>query len=505
MAKVLPVRTRTVVSTFAAIVLLMLAPCAQAVYDPVFDSGFETVPRYYVSAALGSDANPGTLARPWKTINRAVHADNGAPAGSTVYVAAGTYNEQVVVARDKMRLIGYKATPGDQPPILVNLAIDPATLDHGYAFDPADMPLLDGRDRTTGVGIEMSGRHGITLKNFSIRNYAYGVTAGRVGDPDFIEGDLVDNVNISSIGNLDADYSGIGMWFGMIAPRKFSNGNRVTNSLIVNVGAEGLDIVGNGNEANNVRVYGAESTNATDYYIIVWGNYNRVSNSYIWHKLGTPHWSHGYTVKDNADQLAGGSRMLSEHNVFENDVAVNMGESFAVRHRGVRYNTFINSTAYGPLGLPGGCGDDVGTDGSAIQIRDGARYNQFIGIKAYDTCRPLTITESVEDEIDDGMPHAPNQNVIDNLYSLHSGEAVYLSNSDHVSDAGDNIIKNSQFLQVKWPFVINLPPGNLRFIDTDFDGDGSDPIFGWGTYQTELLQSQFTGCTFTNFPLPNWW
>ena len=488
----------------ASMGLLALSHPARAAYDPVFRTGFETVPTYYVSATSGSNSFPGTLAQPWKTINRAVNAANGAPAGSTVYVAAGTYSEKVVVARDDITLIGYRTTPGDQPPVLANQPIDPATLDGGLAFDPDDMPLLDGGDRTVGIGIEISERQGITLRNLQIRNYAKGVTAGHAGDQTTIEGALLDNINVSNIGDVNADYSGIGIWLGMVEPGKYSNGDRVSNSLIVNAAAEGLDIVGNGNEVDNVRVYDAEMANATDYYVTVYGSYNRVSNSYIWHKLGAPHSSHGYTIKDNGDQRGGGPRVLSEHNVFANNVAVNMGESFTVRHRGVRYNTYIDSTAYGPWGQPGGC-DGFANTGNAIQIRDGASHNQFINIKAYNNCIPLMISESVEDEVDDGMPFIPSQNVIDNLYSEHSVRAIDLSNGDHATDAGDNTIRNSQFLQVKWPFVIDLPPGNLRFGNSTFEGDGSDPIFGWGAYLDDLQHSQFTDCTFTGFPLPGGW
>jgi len=45
----------------------------------------------YVSKT-GSDANPGTYASPWKTIQ---HAANEAIAGDTVYVLAGTYHESI--------------------------------------------------------------------------------------------------------------------------------------------------------------------------------------------------------------------------------------------------------------------------------------------------------------------------------------------------------------------------------------------------------------------------
>jgi hypothetical protein len=48
----------------------------------------------FVVAPNGDDANPGTLARPWRTIQKAA---NVAPPGSTVAIRGGTYRERVVV------------------------------------------------------------------------------------------------------------------------------------------------------------------------------------------------------------------------------------------------------------------------------------------------------------------------------------------------------------------------------------------------------------------------
>src|SRR3954454_1673410 len=55
----------------------------------------ELLSTYYVSTT-GGDANPGTLAAPFKTIQRAA---NAASAGDTVIVRAGTYRETVRVPR----------------------------------------------------------------------------------------------------------------------------------------------------------------------------------------------------------------------------------------------------------------------------------------------------------------------------------------------------------------------------------------------------------------------
>ncbi len=54
-----------------------------------------TATTYYISTT-GNDSNSGTLASPWKTIQKAA---NMMVAGDTVYIRAGTYKEQVVPAR----------------------------------------------------------------------------------------------------------------------------------------------------------------------------------------------------------------------------------------------------------------------------------------------------------------------------------------------------------------------------------------------------------------------
>lgn len=58
---------------------------------PIFALQVGYAANHYV-ATTGNDTNPGTLASPWKTIQKAV---NASAAGSTVFVRGGTYNEKV--------------------------------------------------------------------------------------------------------------------------------------------------------------------------------------------------------------------------------------------------------------------------------------------------------------------------------------------------------------------------------------------------------------------------
>jgi hypothetical protein len=66
---------------------------------------------YYV-APTGTDSNPGTQSQPWQTIQKA--ADT-LVAGDTVYVRAGTYEEQVIPLNSGSagNYITYAAYPGE--------------------------------------------------------------------------------------------------------------------------------------------------------------------------------------------------------------------------------------------------------------------------------------------------------------------------------------------------------------------------------------------------------
>jgi len=462
---------------------------------------------FYVSASTGDDSNPGTLAQPWRTINRAVNRSSGVPAGSVVYVAAGSYSEKVVVQRDGISLIGYKSTPGDQPPILADAPINPDNGDPVFPeFDPEDMPLLDGGDRASGIAISLQGRQKVTVRNFNIRNYAYGLIAGN-DDRAFVEGHNINNVNVSTIGDTTADYSGIGIGLGSLST-SFSNGNRVRNALIINCCAEGFKINGDDNRARNIHVYSTEGETeeaSTDYYVLVSGSRNRVRQSYIWRQPGSAHAGHGFTVKDNADQRVGGPLIGATDNVFKDDVAVYMGESFCVRHRGVRNNKFINCTAYGNYdGQSESCGD-----GNGIVLRDGASSNQFIGTRMINTCVAIAIGDSVEDEHDPTPEVSASNNRIIGAKVENSYIGMFYSDYDPIRETGNNVISDSTFKLTRFMFIALRPAQDMRYVNTTFGGtEGTDHPSGWfrnGDFEADIVRGQFTGCKFDHIDLPPDW
>lgn len=500
----MPARHRNIL---VGLVLALVPVLAHAVYDPILRTGFESTPTFYV-AGNGNNANPGTLVQPWKTINRAVRDANGAPAGSIVYVKAGTYHEQVIIERDDIQLIGYTSVPGDQPPILANAPINP---DNGNpvfpAFNPNEMPLLDGGNRASGIGMNLRDRRRITVRNFNLRNYAYGLIAGS-SSRTFVESHLLDNVNVSTIGDITAEYSGIGIGLGSMSTQ-FSNGSRVQNALIINAAAEGLKLSGDDNEARNIRVYSTEGgteESSTDYYVIVTGSRNRILDSYIWRQPGSAHAGHGYTIKDNADQLAGGPLIEPTENWFEHNVAVNMGEGYVVRHRGVHHNVFFDNTAYGPYdGFSESC-----NGGNGIAMRDGARSNDFYAMHIINGCQAISISDSSEDEALPSPLVAASANrtigaTIDRSYIGIS----FLDDFAPDREAGNNQIIDSNFHLVRFMFVALRPVQQMRYSGTVFGGtEDSGFAEGWfrgGDHASQVISSQFTDCTFPGVELPPDW
>jgi hypothetical protein len=77
---------------------------------------------YYVSP-LGNDANPGTLAAPFRSIQ---HAANVTHPGDTVLIRSGTYYEDqidITISGTPLRPITFKAYPGEQPVIDFGLPV----------------------------------------------------------------------------------------------------------------------------------------------------------------------------------------------------------------------------------------------------------------------------------------------------------------------------------------------------------------------------------------------
>jgi parallel beta-helix repeat protein len=123
---------------------------------------------YYV-ATTGNDANPGTITRPWRTIQKAA---NTLQAGDAVYVRAGTYRERVLPQNSggPGQYITYAAYPGET-----------VTLDGSGIAVPEYSGLFDlsGRSyiKVSGLRVVNSNQFGILADGSSYimieGNYTY--------------------------------------------------------------------------------------------------------------------------------------------------------------------------------------------------------------------------------------------------------------------------------------------------------------------------------------------
>lgn len=510
-----------------ALIWLCAAPDpAAAYYDPIFRDGFEAA--YYVSATTGSDSNTGGRQDPWKTINRAVKNANGAPSGATVYVAPGTYAEEVDFARDNISLIGYTSTLGDQPRILADVPVDTSQIEEGEtsafpAFDPGEMPLVLGSDRASTECVDLTDASGVTIKNLNIRNCKYGVILGKYSRT-LAENHRLFNVNVMEVGPTNGGYGGFAINAGMINSR-FANGDLIENALIINSAAEGLSILGYETRARNVHVYSTDGPAgpSTDYYVIVYGSRNRIEDSYAWRLPGASHIGHGYTIKDNAEQLNGSSLIEGRDNLFARNVAVNMSEGFVVRHRGVTNNRFVDNVAYGTYGQARAC-TNVEEDGrtkrygsNGITIRDGASDNTFIGTVTRDVCDVFEIVDTVEDG--DSLATPPNGNLVSGLRAENSKVAIrYTSCPWEPSgrqcpvneEAGENRIEDSVFAETNTIFSVEIVAAEMSYQGNCFEGLGNSGAFwvGGSDWLATITPGQFTNTRFVDingYPTSGGW
>lgn len=72
---------------------------------------------------------------------------------------------------------------------------------YGDSLDTSIMPLIDGGDRSVGIGITLNSRQFVQFSNFQITNYEAGRYAWGASNL------MVDNIVVHSTGDIDADYN----------------------------------------------------------------------------------------------------------------------------------------------------------------------------------------------------------------------------------------------------------------------------------------------------------
>jgi len=363
----------------------------------------------------------------WRTIS---HATSRVVPGDTVHVKAGNYgNENVVMsvdgtAENPIVFSGYTTNPDDQPDLNWSY---PDNTD----FNPDVMPLLDGNDRSTGIGITLHSRQYVIIKNFQIQNYQSGVYGWHA------EHVIVQNIFTRNMGDINADYSGRGIVFGSLADH-----NTIKDCVSLNAAAEGIAIFGDHNAVENSQVYCDDNSTGyrsnTDYYIIVSGNYNRVTGSYAERVGDLEHVGHGIGVKGDC-----------VYNTFSHCTAKNFSGGFYVRHRGSKYNLFEDCTALN---------SNIG-----ILVRDGASENTFSRCRTDGGSMGVAFLDTAEDE---GAQGAGSDNLFKNCIFENSYTMISFNDYDRNSDTYGNIFINCTFYDGEYLFAVERDNHDNKLINS---------------------------------------
>jgi parallel beta-helix repeat protein len=176
----------TVPATRAA-VALSVAPATVAPTATTTASAFSPDPttrptptptphnEFYVAPG-GDDSGPGSLDRPWRTL---AHAAQSAPAGTTVFIRAGTYEPFVIsLAGEAAAPTRFVAYPGEKP-----IVDGRGTVDYTIRVVGAAHLTLSGlrvtggsAPRQNGGGISVENSAGVSIVDSEIHhNRAFGV------------------------------------------------------------------------------------------------------------------------------------------------------------------------------------------------------------------------------------------------------------------------------------------------------------------------------------------
>ena len=258
----------------AALIVALLLPLARM---PAQAQGGA----YYV-ATTGSDANPGTLALPWATLQ---HAADTAQAGDTVYVRAGVYHQAVVLPRsgEAGRPITFAAYSGEI------VWLDGAGVESNNAFD------LDGASHITIAGLNMRNYGGMCIVSWDGSDYVTVRDAElhHCGDSALSLFQNADYVTVENVTIHDNDLIGMDCGIGPCAHwtlrgvRSLNNGagnNTAADGIAVENGddilvedcessgnaGDGFDfkssgttlrrVVARGNTRNNIKLWGQRTT-----------------------------------------------------------------------------------------------------------------------------------------------------------------------------------------------------------------------------------------------------
>jgi Putative Ig domain/Right handed beta helix region len=359
---------------------------------------------YYLDAAHGNDANPGTSSAPWKTIGRAKITYSGSPKvvyGDTVLVRNGSYGsfsldkspfpvwegENYDHLPESQQWVTYKTEPGQTQVYLAsirfNLGDDLRVVAH--VFD--GFKIIRPGDR----GVYGRSVMGLKLKNMTVEGitdtetlYAGGSTHNNM---EFVHR----NAEIH-IDNCDISYGYRGVFFG-----GWNCNWSVTNSNIHSVGTDkiisggGVNILIENNRIHGNSLLSSEHPDCIQFYTAA----NRYPGASADNVTIRGNW-----LYDHSSQGVWTGGSLLNNVIFENNLIYNTG-NYEWRVYGVQTGIIRNNTVVG---------DGVGNTGVIIY---GGTFTENEGTL-------------------EGYPRNSNLTVVNNVFATsYTGDPKVMTYHDH--------------------------------------------------------------------------
>ncbi len=354
---------------------------------------------YYVAppASGGNDSNPGTEAQPWATIQKAA---NTLTAGDTVYIKAGTYQEQVIPQNSGSvgNTITYAAYPGHTVTIDGTGMILPSyetglfvVEDRSY-IKVSGLRIINAGPNDNNAGIYVDNSHYVIVEN----NYTYNTVSSGIGVWDgsniIIDGN---EVRLACNDGEQEDITISGTDIFEVKNNHVHDGGPGTN------GGEGITIKGgatNGKVYKN-HVHDITSGQRTCLYVDGWGGTIATSNIEVYqnvlHNCGA-----GISLSSEDGSL------VRDVKVYNNIVYGNQSNGLEIGNWGepgisvrpVQNVTFINNTVYnnGTTGWGGGFFNE-NPNATNIAIRNNIFSQNVLFQIANESTVPLTVDHNLID------------------------------------------------------------------------------------------------------------
>jgi nitrous oxidase accessory protein NosD len=303
---------------------------------------------WYVATTGSDTTGDGTSGNPWATIQ---HAVNTVAADDTINVAAGTYNENVVIDKtltlmaSSSPVIDAGGTPTTPNVIGIAIAANNVTVD-GFT-------VTNARGSNSG-GIYIGGTfvgetrnlRGVTVKYCTVHDSNFGIYPWGTGSGN---ANVVDHNTVYDIYDDMSGGGGVGivLWDEGVSAVGNSD-NEVTNNTVYNCDRQGIflgsgeDVPNDNNEISGNIVHDNGLNTGGDGHGIqlFYAAKNTISNNEIYNHTAATSWFQAGVMLNYSNDNA-----ISGNNIYDNKIGVALYTNTGVTT--IHFNCITGNTRYG--------------------------------------------------------------------------------------------------------------------------------------------------------------